>query len=106
MKWIDLENDPAPQWVGDMACSEIGSVVSSYAPRNYFSQTCSFKALCRRIYRTETPPVDPDFERMTQTIAAYELFCGNEFLAKIIAEGNKSDSIQAALDAWNETVVS
>lgn len=104
-QWIDLENDPAPQWVGDMAVAESG-YRAPYEIGGYFHFGESFKALCRRIFRTEKPPVDPDFERMTLAIAAYETCGGRMATAKSVRDGYYPKDIQAALDAWNETVAS
>ena len=104
MEWIDLDNDPAPQWVGDIAMREGHQYqeLTPYIPSLWESFGPLFKALCRRIYRTETPPVDPDFERMERAIAAY----GNVDLSDDILSGVYHQRIQAALNAWNETVAS
>ena len=103
-QWIDLDNDPAPQWVGDMAVAEMND--RAYSTCDYFHASSAFHALCRRIYRTEAPPVDPDFERMKRAIAAYECKAGYPGIGVYILDGAYGDKVQAALDAWKETVAS
>ena len=104
-QWIDPENDPAPQWVGDMAMRE-SQHGNCYKAEKYWTLTNAFQALCRRIYRTETPPVDPDFERMRGVASVILHSMGYGGRANDIKLGGNDDVVRAALNAWNETVAS
>ena len=105
MKWIDLENDPAPQWVGDMAQNEVCDGLK-YFPKNWSIYNATFKALCKRIYRTEPRPVDPDFERIRGVASVILYNLGYPTRSHDIESGKCDDVVEAALAKWNETVAS